>query len=100
MDYRYNLKLSSGSFFIVKTNTKNTSFVFKDIDHSQKTLLQTKTYRTHNIKMSFTKELENHLKSMGWFPNRKFITYDEFMEKYNYPLDNTKKVYEIILKER
>ena len=35
--------------------------------------------------MNFTKEMENHLKSMGWFPSRKITTYDEFMEKYNYP---------------
>ncbi|VXB82983.1 hypothetical protein FLAVO9AF_290094 [Flavobacterium sp. 9AF] len=35
--------------------------------------------------MSFTKEMENHLKTMGWYPNRKITTYDEFMERYNYP---------------
>ncbi|MDI9310647.1 MAG: SUKH-3 domain-containing protein [Limnohabitans sp.] len=35
--------------------------------------------------MSFTKEMESHLKTMGWFLNRKISTYDEFMEKYNYP---------------
>ncbi|MCO6161664.1 SUKH-3 domain-containing protein [Flavobacterium sp. NRK F7] len=35
--------------------------------------------------MSFTKEMENHLKTMGWDPNRKITTYDEFMERYNYP---------------
>lgn len=35
--------------------------------------------------MSFTKQMENHLKTMGWYPNRKITTYDEFMEKYNYP---------------
>lgn len=29
--------------------------------------------------------MENHLKTMGWYPNRKITTYDEFMEKYNYP---------------
>ncbi|WP_281979504.1 SUKH-3 domain-containing protein [Tenacibaculum mesophilum] len=35
--------------------------------------------------MSFTQEMQNHLKEFGWYPNRKIDTYDDFMEKYNYP---------------
>lgn len=35
--------------------------------------------------MSFTQEMQNYLKEFGWYPNRKIDTYDDFMEKYNYP---------------
>lgn len=35
--------------------------------------------------MSFTEEMQNHLKEFGWYLNRKIDTYDDFMEQYNYP---------------
>lgn len=35
--------------------------------------------------MSFTNELENHLKKMGWYQGRNVTDYDVFMEQYDYP---------------
>lgn len=35
--------------------------------------------------MSFTKELQDHLKKMGWSKGRRVKEYDSFMEEYNYP---------------
>ncbi len=35
--------------------------------------------------MSFTKELQDHFKKMGWSKGRRVKEYDSFMEEYNYP---------------